>query len=67
MALAGLLIAPSAFGQPLHTLKRPTKEWVFSGAFSPNGEQLAVGSSAPALQTDRMPEGVIEFYDLAAC
>jgi WD40 repeat protein len=64
MALAWMVMIAPAWSQPLQTLKRPTKERVYCASFTPDGKLLAVGSSAPAAQTDRLPEGVIELYDL---
>lgn len=55
--------------KPLQVFNRQSKEQVFSLAFSPAGQVLAIGSSAPSALpgsipgTTRLPEGTIELWD----
>lgn len=68
----GLLLCfcSCAPAKPLQVFTRPGKEEVFSLAFSPDGQQLAIGSSAPATlpgidaENPRLPEGTIELWDV---
>ena len=56
--------------KPIKVFNRGSKEEVCSLAFSPDGQVLAVGSSAPSTRTGLdpserpLPEGTIELYDL---
>jgi WD40 repeat protein len=67
-----LLVNPSycAWADPLQALKRQNKEEVGGLAFSPDGQVLAVGSTAPAIlaginaSVPRLPEGTIELWDV---
>lgn len=70
-AFAVLAASIPASGGALQVLKRPTTEpvTVRSAAFSPDGKQLAIGSSASANKKAGLSEGtigVIEFYDLTS-
>lgn len=53
-----------AFADPNQVIKRPDRSTVEALAFSPDGRQLAVGSSAPAADPDRLAEGTIELWNL---
>ncbi len=67
-----LLLRPcsAAPAKPLQVFSRQSKEEVFSLAFSPDGQRLAIGSSAPATlpginaDNPRLPEDTIELWDL---
>jgi WD40 repeat protein len=57
-----LCLCSGAPAKPLQVFNRQSKEEVFSLAFSPDGQMLAVGSSAPS--TNGLPEGTIELWSL---
>ena len=65
-----LCLCSGAPAKPLQVFKRQSKEEVFSLAFSPDGQRLAIGSSAPATlpginaNNPRLPEGTIELWDV---
>jgi len=65
-----LCLCSCAPAKPLQMFKRQSKEDVFCLAFSPDGQRLALGSSAPATlpginaANPRLPEGTIELWDV---
>ena len=65
-----LCLCSCAPAKPWQVFKRQSKADVFSLAFSPDGQRLAIGSSAPATLpginagNPRLPEGTIELWDV---
>jgi len=65
-----LCLCAGALAKPLQVFNRQSKEEVFSLAFSPDGNVLAIGSRAPATlpginaDNPRLPEGTIELWDV---
>ena len=65
LLLLGIATVPApANAGPTQVIKRPDRTAVEALAFSPDGRWLAVGSSAPAAEADRLPEGTIELWEL---
>src|ERR1039458_948529 len=62
LILGCLSLLLSSSSPAVQVFGRQNKEAVSSLAFSPNGQMLAIGTSAPS--TNGLPEGTIELWDL---
>ncbi|MEN9674538.1 MAG: hypothetical protein RIS76_434 [Verrucomicrobiota bacterium] len=63
LMLEVLIHAPNLSAEPV-LIRRPKAEQVWSVAWSPDGRQLAVGSTSPSANPDALNEGTVELYDV---